>query len=241
MGNKLTLQKLLWGARNETGDLLTAYNGHTITYDANGNPLSYYNGTRYTFTWKNGRNLASASSVNGSVSYTYDSDGLRTKKTVSGDGTHYYFYASGQLLRESYSGNFLDFSYDSNGCPYALKYNGTVYYYITNLQGDVMYLVDGTGATVASYEYDPYGNILSAIGPMAEINSLRYRGYYYDAELEMYYLQSRYYDPLVGRFINADDVSLLGLKNTIQSFDLFTYCENNPILSVDYTGYLSIP
>ena len=222
-------------------DLLTAFDGETITYDASGNPLSYYNGTRWNFTWKNGRNLASASSANGSLSFEYDSDGLRTKKTVSGEGTHYYFYASGQLLRESYSGNFLDFSYDANGYPYALKYNGTTYYYITNLQGDVMYMVDGTGATVASYEYDPFGNILSATGEMAEINPLRYRGYYYDAELEMYYLQSRYYDPMVGRFINADDVALLGLSGTELGYNLFAYCENNPINNSDSTGYVITP
>ena len=217
-------------------DLLTAFDGETITYDASGNPLSYYNGTHWNFTWKNGRKLATASSAGGSLSFEYDSDGLRTKKTVSGGTTHYYFYAGGQLLRESYSGNFLDFSYDANGYPYALKYNGTTYYYITNLQGDVMYLVDGTGATVASYEYDPYGNILSATGEMAEINPLRYRGYYYDAELEMYYLQSRYYDPMMGRFINADDVALLGVSGTALGYNLFAYCENNPVNHVDMTG-----
>jgi RHS repeat-associated protein len=93
---------------------------------------------------------------------------------------------------------------DANGYPYALKYNGTTYYYITNLQGDVMYLVDANENTVASYEYDPYGNIVSATGTMAEINPLRYRGYYYDAELEMYYLQSRYHDHQIGRFIKTN-------------------------------------
>jgi len=221
-------------------DLLTAYDGQSITYDASGNPTSYYNGTRWNFTWKNGRCLATATDGTTSISYAYDSDGLRTTKTVGGV-VHNYFYSGGQLLRETYGSNVLDFSYDASGYPYALKYNGTTYYYITNLQGDVMYLVDSTCATVASYAYDPYGNILSATGPMAEINPLRYRGYYYDAELEMYYLQSRYYDPMVGRFINADDVSLLGVKNALQSFDLFTYCENNPTFSVDYTGCLSIP
>ena len=260
MGNKLTLQKLLWGARNETGDLLTA-NGHTYTYgdanwkdlltafdgqeidyDASGNPLSYYNGTRWNFTWKNGRNLASASSAGGSLSFEYDSDGLRTKKTVSGGATHYYFYAGGQLLRESYSGNFLDFSYDANGYPYALKYNGTTYYYITNLQGDVMYMVDGTGATVAAYEYDPFGNILSATGPMAEINPLRYRGYYYDAELEMYYLQSRYYDPMVGRFINADVAETMFVQgDSVLGTNLFSYCFNNPICNSDKSGMVVTP
>ena len=216
-------------------DLLTAYDGQSITYDASGNPTSYYNGTRWNFTWKNGRKLVSASSTNGTINFEYDFDGLRTSKKV-GNVTHNYFYASGQLLRETYGSNVLDFSYDADGYPYALKYNGTTYYYITNLQGDVMYLVDGTGATVASYEYDPYGNILSATGPMAEINPLRYRGYYYDAELEMYYLQSRYYDPMVGRFINADDIGYLGADESILSYNLYAYCKNNPINYVDSAG-----
>ena len=220
-------------------DLLTAFDGQEIDYDESGNPRSYYNGTRWNFTWENGRNLATASSASGSLSFEYDSDGLRTSKKV-GSVTHNYFYASGQLLRETYEDIILDFSYDANGYPYALKYNGTTYYYITNLQGDVMYLVDGTGATVAAYEYDPYGNILSATGEMAEINPLCYRCYYYDAELEMYYLQSRYYDPMVGRFINADDVTLLGADKTVLGYDLFSYCRNNAVNCTDSNGYKAI-
>ena len=189
-------------------DLLTAYDGQSIVYDEIANPLSYYNGTRWTFTWENGRTLATATDGTTSISYDYDANGLRTKKTV-GNSTHYYCYASGQLLRERIistgSGGTqtttLDFFYDANGYPYALKSGSSVYYYITNLQGDVMYLIDAQGNTVASYEYDPYGNIISATGSMAEINPLRYRGYYYDTELEMYYLQSRYYDPQIGRWL----------------------------------------
>ena len=218
-------------------DLLTAFDGETITYDASGNPLSYYNGTRWAFTWENGRSLATATDGTTNISYAYDANGLRTSKVVNGV-THNYLYASGQLLREIYGSNTLDFFYDANGYPYALKYNGTTYYYITNLQGDVMYLIDANKNTVAAYEYDPYGNIVSATGTMAQINPLRYRGYYYDAELEMYYLQSRYYDPQIGRFINADDVSLLGASGTALGFNLFAYCENNPITCIDIAGYL---
>ena len=87
--------------------------------------------------------------------------------------------------------------------PYALKYNGAVYYYITNLQGDVMQLVNANGSIVASYDYDPYGKVISATGTMAEINPIRYRGYVYDTESGLYYLQSRYYNPEVGRFLNS--------------------------------------
>ena len=100
---------------------------------------------------------------NGLYTKSYDANGLRTSKTV-GSTTSYYFYAGGQLLREATSGIPTDFFYDANGYPYAMKRNGVTYYYITNLQGDVMKLVDGEGNVVASYEYDPYGKILSATG-----------------------------------------------------------------------------
>lgn len=219
-------------------DLLTAYDGQTISYDDIGNPYSYYNGTRWTFTWENGRSLATATDGTTNISYAYDANGLRTGKTV-GNVTHNYLYASGQLLRETYGDNTVDFFYDASGYPYSLKYNGVSYYYITNLQGDVMYLVDAQGNTVASYDYDPYGNIISATGTMAEINPLRYRGYYYDTELEMYYLQSRYYDPQIGRFINADDVSMLGVSGTVIGYNLFGYCENNPVNMIDLFGFAS--
>jgi RHS repeat-associated protein len=241
VGNLLTANGHTYTYGNaDWKDLLTAFDGQSITYDASGNPTSYYNGTRWSFTWKNGRKLVSASSANGTITFEYDFDGLRTSKKV-GNVTHNYLYANGQLLRETYEDIILDFFYDANGYPYALKYNGTTYYYITNLQGDVMYLVDGTGATVASYAYDPYGNILSATGPMAEINPLRYRGYYYDAELEMYYLQSRYYDPMVGRFINADDVALIGVSGTPLGYNMYAYCENDPVNMLDENGYVGIP
>lgn len=115
---------------------------------------------------------------------------------------HQYIYAGGKLLRETITEGSttktLDFSYDNVGMPYSLIYNNgtttTTYYYITNLQGDVMYLVDASGNEAAAYDYDPYGKIIfSATGELAEINPLRYRGYYYDTETGFYYLQSRYY------------------------------------------------
>lgn len=220
-------------------DLLTTYDGQNISYDAIGNPCSYYNGTRWNFSWENGRNLVYANDGTTSISYAYDADGLRTGKTVA-NVNHTYLYAGGKLLQETYGDNTLNFFYDASGYPYSLKYNDTSYYYITNLQGDVMYLVDAQGNTVASYDYDPYGNIISTTGFMAEINPLRYRGYYYDTELEMYYLQSRYYDPQIGRFINADDVTMLGASDTALGCNLFAYCENNPVNNSDPMGYYYI-
>ena len=151
--------------------------------------------------------------------------------------------ASGKLLRETYGDTTLDFFYSTSGQPYALSHNGMTYYYITNLQGDVMSIVDGTGAVVAEYEYDPYGNILSTTGTLADtlgqINPLRYRGYVYDQECNLYYLQSRYYDPKVGRFINADVFASTG--QGILGNNMFAYCGNNPVSNEDPTGNLYTP
>ena len=157
---------------------------------------------------------------------------------------HQYIYAGGKLLRETISDGTttktLDFTYDNVGMPYSLIYNNgtttTTYYYITNLQGDVMYLVDSSGNEVSAYDYDPYGKVITSTGDLAEINPLRYRGYYYDTETGFYYLQSRYYDPEICRFINADSYASTG-----QGFfgvNMFAYCRNMPINRKDTLGLL---
>ena len=218
-------------------DLLTAFDGQAITYDAIGNPTSYCNGTRWAMTWENGRSLATASDGTNSLSFTYDASGLRTSKTVNGT-TYRYYYAGGKLMRMSWGANIVDFFYDESGLPYAMKYNGTVYYYITNLQGDVMRIVDGSQNIVTSYDYDPYGKVISATGTLANINPLRYRGYVYDTETGFYYLQSRYYDPAVGRFLNADSYATTG--QGIIGHNMFAYCGNNPAGFVDNGGQLAV-
>ena len=139
------------------------------------------------------------------------------------------------LVRDYYGNTILDFSYDANGQPYAMHYNSTPYFYILNLQGDVIRMVDGNGNTVASYEYDPYGRVISATGSMAEINPLRYRGYYYDSETKLYHLWSRYYDPQTGRFINADEYTSTG--QGIFGYNNFIYCGNNPVNRIDPDGH----
>ena len=162
--------------------------------------------------------------------------------------THEYLTLNGKVARETIRTNntltaVLDFVYDESGKPFALKYstNGTsfeTYYYVLNLQGDVVKLIHYIPGfeyeSVATYEYDAWGNILSSSGRLAEINPLRYRGYYYDSETGFYYLQSRYYDPQNRRFINADSYASTG-----QGFvgtNMFAYCNNSPILFVDHDG-----
>ena len=162
--------------------------------------------------------------------------------------THEYLTLNGKVARETIRTNnsltaVLDFVYDESGKPFALKYstNGTsfqTYYYVLNLQGDVVKLIHYIPGfeyeSVATYEYDAWGNIVSSSGRLAEINPLRYRGYYYDSETGFYYLQSRYYDPQNRRFINADSYASTG-----QGFvgtNMFAYCNNSPILFVDHDG-----
>ena len=163
------------------------------------------------------------------------------KETIT--ETHQYIYAGGKLLRETISDGTitktLDFSYDNVGMPYSLIYNNgtttTTYYYITNLQGDVMYLVDASGNEVAAYDYDPYGKVIASTGDLAGTNPLRYRGYYYDTETGFYYLQSRYYDPEICRFINADSYASTG--DGFTGFNMFAYCNNNPVNRIDPDGH----
>ena len=214
-------------------DLLTAYNGGSITYSG-GNPTKYYDGS--TFTWTQGRRLATAKVGSTNISYTYDMAGVRSSKTVG--STKYDFTTlSGLVIRQAGGGKTIDFVYDENNQPLAMKYNNTLYYYVLNAQGDVVRIVDGSRSVVASYTYDPWGKIISSSGTLADINPLRYRGYYYDSETGFYYLQSRYYDPEIGRFINADSYASTDATGLL-STNMFAYCENDPVNRSDPSGEL---
>ena len=159
--------------------------------------------------------------------------------------THEYLTLNGKVARETIRTNntltaVLDFIYDESGKPFALKYSadGTsfeTYYYVLNLQGDVVKLIQTNGYVVAHYTYDAWGYILNCGGNLAEVNPIRYRGYYYDNETGFYYLQSRYYDPANRRFINADCYTCTNNSNEI-ACNMFTYCYNNPIIYHDSCG-----
>lgn len=163
----------------------------------------------------------------------YEAGGLRTKRS-SAEKTYNYIYNGNQLVRMTVGDDILDFTYDANGAPLTLLHNGTVYYYITNLQGDVISLETMDGMQGAHYYYDAWGKILASAGELAELNPLRYRGYVYDQETGFYYLQSRYYDPTVGRWINVD--SILSTEYGLLGYDLFAYCNNDPVNNIDQSG-----
>ena len=218
-------------------DELTAVNGTPLTYNENGNVLTY--GDK-SFIWNTGRNLASIVDGDNEYSYTYDENGIRTSKTVNGITTSYNT-KDGVILYQTDGTDTLYFQYDTSGVPLGFIWNGTQYFYITNQMGDVISITDVQGNELAQYSYDEWGNTLSTSdNDIANINPLRYRGYYYDNETSYYYLQSRYYDPCICRFINADDTEIAKTwKNDKFSNNLYLYCNNDPINYSDYTGYYS--
>ena len=229
------------------GDKLTSYNGETITYDEIGNPLSYRDGME--MTWLNGRKLTTLQSGNDSISYKYDSNGVRTSKTVNGV-EYTYEYLNGKLMHETRGEKVFDYCYDANGQLYAVSYkansstNAVTYYYAHNWRGDITSIYDGEGNMVAKYEYDAWGNVLTVTNSnnseitdpnhIANLNPFRYRSYYYDSESGLYYLMSRYYDPVTHRFVNADGYFQSG--DNILDTNMNAYCRNNPIMNLDFNG-----
>ena len=162
---------------------------------------------------------------------------MRTQRS-NGTTAYSYVYNGSQLSQMTVGSNTLNFAYDASGMPMMVTYNGTNYYYITNLQGDVMGIVDSTGTIVVNYTYDAWGKPLSITGSLAStlgaLNPLRYRGYVYDTETGYYYLRSRYYDPQIGRFINAD--TLVSTGQGLLGGNMLSYCRNNPVKRKDATG-----
>ncbi len=217
------------------GDELTSYNGESIVYDKIGNPTTYRG---WGMTWQ-GRQLTKAVKDK-TVTFTYDSEGIRTSKS-DGTNTTKYLLNGTQILAQTTNGKTLSFFYDQQGNRVGMADSSNhFYYYIYNVQGDVIALADAsTGKLVVTYTYDAWGKLMelkdTTANSVGTLNPFRYRGYYYDAETGLYYLQTRYYDPEVGRFINADAFTSTDISSPLGT-NMFAYCENNPILRSDPTG-----
>ncbi len=226
------------------------YNGESFAYDSLGNPTTYRN---KTLTWKYGRQLATYDDV----SYNYNTDGIRTSKTYNNKTTHYYLDGTKILAQDN--GNLLTFLYGVDGVI-GFNYEGVGnFFYKKNIFGDIIGIFDKNGQEIAKYTYDAWGKHKTYVlndsqyvdistqtsytqdglnnKLIAEINPFRYRGYYYDIETSLYYLNSRYYDPEIGRFINADDISILDTtKEVINGLNLYAYCFDDPINASDENG-----
>ena len=188
------------------------------------------------------------------IEYTYNADGIRTSKTVDGI-RHDYVLNGSQIISEIWkSGNtehLLYYVYDENGLPIGLKYRTSAYeagvfdcfFFEKNLQGDIIGVYNSTGKRIGTYTYDAWGNFNYSLASgntaletriVFRLNPFRYRGYYYDYETGFYYLQSRYYNPEWGRFLNADGYVSTGTG--MLGYNMFAYCNNNPVMNVDPNG-----
>ena len=251
---------------NDFTDQLMLYNGTNFKYDSLGNPTTYRDNTlvwergrqlksfgdiaSYTY---NVSGIRTSKQI-GNTTTKYFLDGnriLAQVDTVSG-------------VDNTTVTTTTEYIYGADGIT-GFVLEGIPYYYKKNLQGDIIGILDSNLQIVTKYTYDAWGNcktfylnngnfvdIDSTIGynesnaEDAELvdyryiaikNPFRYRGYYYDVETGLYYLNSRYYDPELGRFISIDDISVLDITNiAVNGLNLYAYCLNNPVNDVDTEG-----
>jgi RHS repeat-associated protein len=216
-----------------SGDRLMAYGNELCAYDGMGNPKVYRD---KACSWEKGRQLVS---YDGNT-FAYDGQGRRITK----NGISYTYDSNGNLLKQTDGANTLEFIYDDSGVA-GVKYDSKTYVYRKNAQGDIIAILDSAGAVVVKYVYDAWGNhdvhLLKQVYASEQsthigyLNPFRYRGYYYDTETKLYYLKTRYYDPVVGRFITIDDLSYIDPEH-INGLNLYAYCGNNPVMNVDPEG-----
>ena len=215
-------------------DQLVSVNGEPLTYDANGNLTSY--GER-SYEWSNGKQLSQITDGENTYSYSYDENGIRWKKKVNGTDIRINT-VGGRVTAQRTGLTSMFFQYDRNGTPFGFIYEKKQYFYITNLSGDVVGITDADGNKIAEYTYDEWGKLLDITATdmsLAKLNPLRYRGYYYDNETGYYYLQSRYYDPELGRFISSDGFEYIDTSNRLNS-NAYIYCWNCPTAFEDADG-----
>ena len=232
------------------GDRLTSWQGTTITYDEIGNPTWYsIDYLTCLLSW-NGRQLASFENMDGLRTYTYNDEGIRIAKNDRGT-LHTYQVNGTQIVSETWGIHTIFYVYDEMGSIAGMRYRTSNYaegvfdefLFEKNLQGDVVAIYNVSGIKLVSYTYDAWGKVTTAyhnggVSTGARYNPFRYRGYYYDDDTGLYYLNSRYYDPGTGRFINAD--IYINANGGLQGYNMFAYCNNNPVMYTDPNGDFAI-
>ena len=220
-------------------DRLSGFGEESIGgYDLQGRPTNYRG---MSLEWTHGR-VSKFTKGGFTQTCTYDANGIRTEKIENGK-THKYYVEDSQIVREVVTGseNYeLYYLYGANGIAgftHKTANGSTTYYYRKNLQGDIVEIYKDNGTLCAEYAYDAWGNctVNSDMGGIAALNPIRYRGYYWDEEIALYYLNARYYDPEVGRFISQDSIKYLA-PETLNGINLFAYCLNNPVMETDPDG-----
>lgn len=221
-----------------------------------------------TLSW-NGRQLESVIVGDSTYKYSYDADGLRTKTEMydsdgSFNGAMYYLWRDGKLSgytnvnSDGETEQTIKMLFDNTGesigytCYNATNNSEETFYFGKNVFGDIITVYSDDGDALVTYTYDAWGcftaqahgttaaQIIAAIVALM-FTPITYRGYNYDLNTGLYYLQSRYYNPAYGRFLNADDTDILELtKGTVHGANLFAYCNNNPVMNVDYNGFSGI-
>ncbi len=241
--NGITYSGEFWYNNNDemTSALIngTTYN---ISYSTAGQPNIYLGWTiEYDM-----RSISVLENDDYYIEYYYNADGIRIGKSIDNENTIEdvsYILEGNNIIREVRTGtnNYtINYFYDSNDNIIGFTYNNNKYLYMKNLQNDIIGIVDSNNDIVVKYYYDAYGRIIKTEDTsninLSTINPFRYRSYYQDNETAWYYLNSRYYNPLTNRFITMDEVEYLTSNGTINSLNLFLYCENNPIINVDDEG-----
>ena len=229
-------------------DQVTAIEKQPVEYDYAGNPTSYRG---MKLNWTRGRLLLCVEKSSGDYASLYDGNGIRKAQEIwlsNGKFWQYaYHYADGHLVAETRKlgvevKHKIHYFYNQQGVI-GIKYDDTHYLYRKNLFGDITAIYE-RDTCVAKYAYDAYG-VCKVMNPdgtentdddfIGNVNPIRYRGYYYDVGTGFYYLQTRYYDPQTGRFINMDGLEYLD-PETVGGLNLYAYCNCNPVMYVDPTG-----
>lgn len=236
ISSKMVNEKVI-KAEYDNKDRIITLGEDSISYDDNGNIFQYKD---KNLSWVGGRLLNNYTDDKYEINYTYNVDGIRNSKVVNGEITNFYL-VNNKVIFEYNDNEYIYYLYDEKNNIIGMNYDNKTYYYVKNHLNDIIGIVDTNDNMLVSYEYDSYGNILRVIDNSTNgiglKNPYRYRSYRYDQETNLYYLNSRYYSPEIGRFISEDDIKILSVDaNPAPYANLYCYAQNNPIKYYDPNG-----
>ena len=191
-----------------------------------------------------GSNIISYTQNTDTYTFKYNEYNERIEKRISNNEYTTYYYDNHILVREEIYNNYnfknIYYLYDNNNSIYGFIYDNNRYYYIKDCMQNIIGIIDNLGIKLCDYQYDSFGNVsvVNYNSNIGNINSIRYKGYYYDKEIGLYYCINRYYNPYLGRWLTIDDSKYIDRYN-INSLNLFTYCENNPSIESKFSHAIS--